>query len=100
MSVHTACPFRVHIELYIQCSHRGRYNTKPCVCKDTHLLPLVLEVGEEVSIGHELSDEAERLLESDTTNHVHNVGVVAFRNLLHHVNLGQEICLLLASRCD
>ena len=67
---------------------------------NTHLLPLVLEVGQEVSIGHKLSDEAEGLLESDAAHHVHNVGVVALRDLLHHVNLGQEICLLLASRCD
>ena len=61
----------------------------------THLLPLVLEVGEEVSIWNKLSNETERLLQSHTANHVDNVAVVAFSYLLHHVYLCQEISPLL-----
>ena len=45
---------------------------------------------------HKFSDEAERFLEGDTPHHVHNVLAVAFRNLLHCVDLHLKVLLFLA----
>ena len=47
---------------------------------------------------NKLSDEAERLLKCDTAHHVDNMRVVSLCYLLHHLNLTQEISLLLP-RC-
>lgn len=40
---------------------------------------------------HKLCDEAKGLLDGDTTDELDHVRVVAFRYLLHRVNLVQEV---------
>ena len=62
-----------------------------------YLLPLISEVIKEVTMRHVLRDETERLLDGDTAYEVDNVIVVAFRYLLHHLYLGEEVCPLLSS---
>ena len=59
----------------------------------------MFEIGEEVSIGNELSDKAEGLLECDAAHHVDDVGVVALGYLFHHVNLFQKGSLFFPGRC-
>lgn len=61
----------------------------------THLLSLVPEVIQQVPMRYKLSDEAERLLQSHTPHHVHDVVTVTLRYLLHHVNLEPEVLPLL-----
>lgn len=42
-------------------------------------------------MGDKLGDEAQRLLDGDAANHVDNVRVVPFSNLLHHLNLAEKV---------
>ena len=63
-----------------------------------YLLPLISEVVQKVTVRDELRDETQRFLDGDTTHQVHNVVVVAFRYLLHHLNLRKEVRPLLPSR--
>ena len=52
------------------------------------------QVREEVSVLHKLCNETEGLLDGDTANELDDVRVVAFRYLLHCVNLIQEVSSL------
>lgn len=57
----------------------------------TYHLPDGAEVGQEVSILHKLCDKTDWLLESHTANHVHNVRVVSFSNLLHCFDFCEKV---------
>lgn len=65
--------------------------------KGCHLLPLIPEVVEEISVRDILCDETEGLLDGDAADQVDNVIVVAFRDLLHHLYLCEEVRSLLPS---
>ena len=57
----------------------------------THLLPLVPEVVQEISMRYELSDEAQRFLEGHTANHVHYMRIETVRYFLHCLNLLKKV---------
>ncbi len=58
--------------------------TQP-ICAD--LLPVGPKECEQVAMRDKLCDEAQRLLNGDTAQHVDNMRVFALGNFLHHVNL-------------
>lgn len=57
----------------------------------SYQFPDCLKVGQEVSIFDELSDETEWLLHCHTSDKVDDVRVIALSNLLHGVNLVEEV---------
>ena len=64
-----------------------------------YLFPLVPEVVQEVAVRDVLCDETERLLDGDAANQIHDVVVVPFRYLLHHLDLGEKVRPLFPSGC-
>lgn len=57
------------------------------VLPDTHHSPDGLQIREQVTVTHKLSDETQRLLDCHTANEIDNVRIVGLSNLLHCVNL-------------
>ena len=57
----------------------------------SHQFPVFLEVVEQTAVRHVFEDKSIWSLNTNTPHHLHNVDVVATGNLLHHVNLVEEV---------